>query len=150
MATNDVPPPDLTEQVNAWVWSAFGFWGLVAFAACGAVFFVYSNWDSVSRWPGMPWLLNLVTRKAMPKADSKRFSVLVARLNNDTDHEHQKLILDLLRGFEGVQVLALDRVIPANGTGARNSEKEGHEKARDYLTKAGASILILGRVLKLG
>jgi len=98
---------------------------------------IHTGLDYLSRWP-------------IPKADPNRFSILVAHLENDTNREYDRLIVEALKEFEGIQVLALDRTIPLEGPVPEEAEKGGHESARRYLKQSGASVLIWGTILGQG
>jgi hypothetical protein len=94
-------------------------------------------------------LVELCTRQPLPRADTQRFSVLVAHLENDVQGEHKNLIVEALREFPGIEVLPLDRTIPLAGPVPAEMEKQGQETARRYLEQSGAEVLIGGSVLSL-
>ena len=95
-------------------------------------------------------VLDWLPRWAIPKADPNRFSVIVARLENDTNRQQERLIIEALKEFEGIQVLALDRTISQEGPFPEEAEKRGYENAQYYLQKSGASVLIWGIILRQG
>jgi tetratricopeptide (TPR) repeat protein len=72
----------------------------------------------------------------------------VSHLDNDDDHNFEKLIIEALKEFKGVQVLRLDRLISLEGSYPEEMEKTGHKQAQEYLEKTGAHVLIWGRVIK--
>ena len=55
------------------------------------------------------------TRWPVPKADPNRYAIMVAHLENDPQAEHERLIIEALKEFEGVQTLSLDRTISLEG-----------------------------------
>ncbi|HYE27533.1 MAG TPA: hypothetical protein VEA61_04790 [Allosphingosinicella sp.] len=118
-------------------------------AAVTGGFWVWMNWPSIKDKPGVEWILDRLTREPIPKADPRRFSVAVARLENDRGREHERLILALLGEFKGVQVLQIDRRISAEHVVREEGVKKAHAKARKYLKESGASVLIWGSVLQL-
>jgi tetratricopeptide (TPR) repeat protein len=143
-------PPEAYELVREWAFYHFGIAGLIAIAVLVAAFSVYKNWDKVKIWPGIASLLAYWRRWPVPQADPSRFSILVAHLENDAQSEHERLILEALKEFEGVQTLSLDRTIPLAGSVPEEMEKQGQEEAQSYLKESGASVLIWGAVLSRG
>jgi len=96
------------------------------------------QWGTIRSLPG-------VSQKSLPKADPKRFAVAIAHLENDPDHQHEILIVEALKDFEGVQILRFDRTISiSEGTQPEEAEKAGHDKAGEYLKESGADALIWG------
>jgi tetratricopeptide (TPR) repeat protein len=146
--------PDLWELIKGWIYSYFGISGLVIlFLLLGifyGIFYVYRKWDKVKKWPGVASVVSYITRWPVPRADPHRFSVLVAHLENDANREHEHLILEGLKEFEGILVRPLDQNIPLEGPDLEEMERRGHEEARGYLKQSGASVLIWGKVLPLG
>ena len=142
--------PALGDVVKAWSFRRFGVRGLVALALIPVAFFLWTEWDKVKTWPGLAPIMTYLTREPLPVADPKRFSVVVAHLEDDVDQQHERLIVRLLQDFEGIQVLALDRTIPVKGPVPEEREREGHQVARDYLKESHASVLIWGSVLSYG
>lgn len=145
--TEDGKPPSPGEIFRKWVYSRFGVnWGFVVLILLVAASYAFMNWDKVKTWPGVIY----ATRERIPSADHNRFSVLIAHLEKDTNHEHELLIVEALKEIEGIQVLSLDRTIPLKGAVPEEMEKRGHEEARNYLRKSGASVIIWGMILKRG
>ena len=142
-------PPDLYEIIKIWVYEHYGVVGLIVLAIIGAAIYAYTNWDKVSRWPGVQWLIARLSRAPIPKADPNRFSVMVAHLEHDVNHHHEKLTLAALNEYEGIQLLPLDRTIVL-GSFSEETTKRGHETARRYLEQSGASVLICEMVLGEG
>jgi hypothetical protein len=143
-------PPKLAEWFREKVYLRFGIPGLVVIAVLAAAAYVYTNWAKVKTWPGVAPVATHLTRWPVPKADPKRFSILVAHLENDANGEHENLIIENLKEFEGVQTLRLDRTIPLEGPVPEVMEKRGQEEAQSYLKESGASVLIWGLVLRQG
>src|SRR3974390_2496025 len=149
--TDNGKPPGLGELIQKWVYEHFGVVGLIGLFLLGVAAYIYKNWDKVKTWPGVASFITWITRRKGPKADPRRFSVLVAHLENDEKGEHERLIVEALKEFEGVQVLKLDRTISLEeSTVPEEMEKRGQEKARRYLQDSGASVLIWGMVLSRG
>jgi tetratricopeptide (TPR) repeat protein len=143
--------PTLVDWVQQVIFQHFGIWGLVGLALVTAAVFVWKHWGSVKTWPGIASVLAYLSREAIPRADPHRFSVAVAHLEDDNATcNHEKLIVRLLREFEGIQVLNFDRIISVKGPVPEEQERKGHETAREYLKKSQASILIWGSVLHYG
>ena len=93
----------------------------------------------------IPWF----AQAPLPKADPQRFAVALAHFEHDKDQQYERLIREVLKDFEGVQLLQFDRTISLAGTKPEESEKEGHTQARQYLEDSGAHVLIWGLVLNL-
>jgi tetratricopeptide (TPR) repeat protein len=142
--------PDIYELVKKWAFDHFGIPGLLIIAVLAAAFWVYKNWDKVKNWPGITDLLAYRRRWKIPQADPHRYAILIAHLENDTNREHERLIIETLKEFEGVQTLRLDRTISLEGPVPEEMEKRGQEEAQHYLKKSGASVLIWGAVLSRG
>jgi len=104
------------------------------------------NWDKIRDLPGVSPIVSWTFQKSLPKADPKRFAVAIAHLENDKDRQHEVLIREALKDFEGVQVLGFDRTISPSGEG----DESGHDKAREYLKESGAHVLIWGLVHHIG
>ena len=143
-------PPQLSEIIREKIFRRFGIPGLVFLALLVGASYVYTHWQEVKTWPGVASVVTRLTRGPVPKADPSRFSVMVAHLENDPKRENERLIVEALEEFEGVQTLSLDRTIPLQGPVPEAAEKRGQEAAQGYLKESGASVLIWGAVLKRG
>ena len=137
----------LTETTRRWLIRRFGRRGLILGLVLAAAIYVYANWAQVLTWPGVAPAIQSITRSSIPQADPDRYSVLIAHLENDNGQELERLIIEALAEFEGIQVLALDRLIPLKGSIPEEAEKNGHEQAGTYLEESKASLLIWGKVL---
>ena len=144
--------PNPPEIVRRWVVQRVGVrWAAVIFATVGTAWFLFTKWDDVRKWPIVGPSVTRWNQRPIPKADPNRFSVMVAHLENDDEkHGQERLIVEALKEFEGVQVLSLDRTIPLEGSVPEAMENRGHETARGYLNRSGASVLIWGTVLSSG
>ncbi|MGQ3685677.1 MAG: hypothetical protein ACUBOA_11835 [Candidatus Loosdrechtia sp.] len=74
---------------------------------------------------------------------------MIARLENDHNREQEKLIIDDISEFKGIEVLPLDRVIKLAGPVPEEMEKRGHETALRYLKQSGGDVLIWGKIIRL-
>ena len=128
--------------ISAFFVSLFGGFGLFLFGLVVLLWWLWWNWDKIQNRPGVSSIISWISRKTLQKADPERFAVAIAHLQNDKDHEHEALIAEALKGFEGVQVLRADRTISP----LDEKVEAGHEKAREYLKESGAHILIWGLV----
>ncbi len=143
--------PDIGETLRTRVYARFGVGGLGVLAALGLAFYVWSHWADIRTWPGIVELVAWGSRGPVPKAEEGKFTVAVADLINDTeDRQLREAILALLGKYEGVDVLRLGRLIPLEGPTSDRAERAGHATAQAYLRESGATILIWGRVLRLG
>ena len=112
---NAPKPPDLWELVQAWVYQTFGLWGVVAVALLSGMVLLWWQWDSIRKLPGVAALLAWRSRRAVPKADPHRFSVMVARIAVDANDTVGNQIFEVLREFDGIQTLPLDRALAGVG-----------------------------------
>jgi tetratricopeptide (TPR) repeat protein len=147
---DDSKTPGLVELIREKIFRRFGIPGLVVLALIAAAPFVWWQWDKISKLPGVAHVVTYFSRHAIPLADPNRFSVMVAHLENDTNREQERLIVEALKEFEGIQVLELDRTIPLKGPVPEKVEKQGHESALGYLKQSRASVLIWGTALSQG
>ena len=146
----DIKPPTSWERIQRWVFRRFGVRGLIGLFFLVVAFYIYINWGNVSTLPGVAPIVEYLSRWSIPKADHDRFSVMVAHLENDANREHERMIVEALKEFEGIQVLVLDRSISLEGPVPEDMENQGHENARRYLKQSGASVLIWGTILSRG
>src|SRR5690242_16161806 len=82
---------------------------------------------------------------ALPTAPAGRLAIAVAHLERDQDREHETLVRDGLREFEGAEVLRVDRTVDPD----QPDEKNADEEARVLLRQTGADVLIWGSVISL-
>jgi tetratricopeptide (TPR) repeat protein len=143
-------PESLRDFVSQRIVHRFGFKGILALAVVSAAFFSWLNWPSIRELPGISHLVGLASRQSIPQADPRRFSVAVARLDNDPSREHERLIIRLLSDLDGVQIIHIDRTISAGSAIPEEGLRRGRMAAREYLRESNASVLIWGSVLTLG
>ena len=105
------------------------------------------QWDRVRQLPGIETIVKWVSQDSLPKADPKRFAVVLAHIEHDQNGEYERLITEALKEFEGIQLVKLDRVISLEGAYPQKKEDEGHKKAREYLQKIGGQVLIWGTLM---
>jgi len=148
--SDEAKPPTLWEMIQKKVFDRFGRRGIIVLGILLAAFGVWPQVDKVRQVPGIDKVVERINRWSVPEADPKRFSLMVARLENDENHRQQELIVEALKEFEGVQVLVLDRTISLKGPVPEKMEREGHEEARRYLKQSGGSVLIWGMVMNPG
>ncbi len=86
----------------------------------------------------------------LPKAHPGKFTVAVAHLNNDPEGKYEAIILEDLREIDWLDTLPLNRTISMDPN--RFHETDGARsdlaKAREYLRKSRAQVLIWGSVLR--
>ncbi len=134
---------------RALIYRVFGNWGVVALAILGLIFAIWVDWDDFEDAPGISALIEYVTRDSIPRAKGNKFSVAVTNLENDLDRQYQHTIKRLLRDFEGIEVLSIDRTISVDDPNSKEDELEGHRQARDFLKESGTSLIIWGRILRI-
>src|SRR6202040_1029728 len=72
-----------------------------------------------------------------------RLAIAVAHLEHDKDQEHETLLLDELRQFEGVEAVSVDRTVDPE----QPDKKIAEEEARGLLKQTGADVLVWGSVI---
>jgi tetratricopeptide (TPR) repeat protein len=143
------PIPDLMRDwFHNWLTQLVGpQWMPIIIAVAIIAWAITHYWDKITSHPFVSPVLSLIFRKRLPKADPSRFAVAIAHLDNDKNHQHEHFIVDALQDFEGIQVLSVDRTIFLKATAPEHEkQKSGHAKARQYLKKSRADMLIWGRV----
>jgi hypothetical protein len=95
--------------------------------------------------PGVESILARFNQRALPTAPAGRLAIAVAHLERDQDREHERLVRDGLREFEGAEVLRVDRTVDLD----QPDEKKAEEEARGLLRQTGADVLIWGSVISL-
>ncbi|MGD0663490.1 MAG: tetratricopeptide repeat protein, partial [Syntrophorhabdales bacterium] len=147
--STDDKPPDIMSLAWKIVSRYFkGRLGILIFIILLLTLGSWWQWDKVRQLPGINRTIVWLFEESVPKADPNRFAVLVAHIEDDQGDEFEKLVIEALKEFDGVQTLRLDRLIPLEGAYPEEMEKRGHAKAREYLTKSGAQVLIWGRVIR--
>jgi hypothetical protein len=111
---------------------------------------VWWNWDDIAKRPGVDWVIARFYQHAVPIAKAGRVTIAVAHLGDDKDREQEKLLLDGLGDFEGVETLSVGRTVewPASGT-EQAKKKKAEEEARGLLRQTGADVLLWGSVISL-
>ncbi len=141
--------PDVRELFRKWVYDRLGIPGLVLLVVLAFAGTAWLKWDDVKKWIlAYPGVADVILPPP-PRADPKRFSIMVAHLEKDTEGQLEHLIVEDLARFKGIQVLALDRVIPLGGPIPEQMETRGHDRAANYLKQTGASVLIWGSAIRL-
>jgi hypothetical protein len=111
---------------------------------------VWWNWDDIAKRPGVERVLAWFNQRALPTASAGRLTIAVAHLDNDKDGEHEKLLLDELPRFEGVEVQQVDRTIKwPTADSESEAKKKAEEEARGLLRQTGADVLIWGGVISM-
>jgi tetratricopeptide (TPR) repeat protein len=104
---------------------------------------------AASQTDAVRWIGRALSSWPLPNADTGRFSILVAELEaDDATNTNQRLVLEALRELPFVQVLRLPRRISSAGLDASTAELEGHNRAKGYLRRTGATVALWGIVLR--
>ena len=153
-STDDGSKLDANPLVNAlkklfhWLNSRFGWW---ISALVVSPFALWLSWSFVSELPYVDVVATQLRElNSMPRAQGDRFSIIVAKLGNDENGVHRRLIDDALRGrFDTeIEVLLPDRRISIGGNEKpQEAVKAGHERARALLRQANANVMIWGEAL---
>jgi hypothetical protein len=83
-----------------------------------AVIALWAGWDKVKELPGVaPLLSKAAELRGLPRAQGDRFAIVIAKLGNDKDGVHRRLVDDALRGHldREVEVILPDRTISIEG-----------------------------------
>jgi hypothetical protein len=116
---------------------------LLALTVAGG--FVWWNWDDIAKRPGVESILARFKQRALPTAPAGRLAIAVAHLERDKDQEHETLLLDELRQFEGAEAVSVDRTVDPEQPDKKIAEEEAH----GLLKQTGADVLIWGSVISL-
>jgi tetratricopeptide (TPR) repeat protein len=131
-----------------WVIEHFG---LATAAVLAAAFFMWVKWDKVKKLPGVAAVLSrLAELRSVPQASGEKFSIAIAKLENDKDGVHRRLIVVALQGRfdKEVEIHLPERSINIGDTGKpQEAVKAGHERALELLKAANANVMIWGQVL---
>ena len=83
--------------------------------------------------------------------DANKFNIIVAHLeDDDTDHQHEKIIVEGLKDVNWIDVYCVDETFSTHGTDPQKSDTAIREKAWKELKKHGADLMIVGKVIKYG
>jgi tetratricopeptide (TPR) repeat protein len=132
--------PDQWKLIRNWV----GWVGLVALI-CWGIF-----WVHISKLQGIERLVAQVSERTLPGAVPGKFNIAIAHLVGDDDKRtNEELIRESLKEeFPSVVTLSFDRLIAPDEANSEQSEREGQERARDFLATSGADVLIWGKILQ--
>jgi hypothetical protein len=123
---------------------------LLIAAVIAASFYIWSNWKDIKERPGIEGVIKRFKRRAIDKAPAGVLTIAVAHLQDDQGQKQEKLLLDELKHFDGVETLTVDRAVewPDSGT-EQVKKKKAEAKARVLLMKTGADVLVWGSVISL-
>jgi exonuclease VII small subunit len=112
---------------------------------------VWWLWDDIAKKPGVTEIVAWVERKPIVPAKPGHLTIAVAHLEDDKNQEHEKLPRDALdNDFDGAESKAVDRtiILPDADTG-QDSVAKAEEEANQLRKRAGADVLLWGRVVTL-
>lgn len=138
----------LADMLTAFGRLSRGGAALLAVAAMLGV--VWWEWEHVATLPGVAQIVSWINKEPLPKANAAKFTIAVARLENDPNGEMRNLILDELRTFRGVTILGPAQAIATGGADLEQSERRGHQQARALLANMQADVLVWGAAIRLG
>ncbi|MGH6841010.1 MAG: hypothetical protein ACREDV_02810 [Methylocella sp.] len=92
---------------------------LLALSAAAGI--VWWSWVDIAKRPFVEPIVEWFNQKALPNAPAGRLTIAVARLARDKDREHERLVRDGLREFEGAKVVKVDRTVDPD----QPNEKKG-------------------------
>ena len=119
--------------------------GAILFILFAAALLVWWKWEDIVKRPGVARFIGRFKRSAIPTAPAGRLTIAVAHLARDKDREHERLMRDGLREFEGAEVVKVDRTVDPD----QPDENKAEEEAQGLLKKTGADVLIWGSVISL-
>ena len=136
----------LKKRLFKWLNTRFGI-GLAALVLVPA--FLWFGWDKVEKLPGVSSVVEKLTDFApLPHATGNKFSLVIGKLENDSDDSHRRVIREALAGQTGVEVLLVDRIISLDANAnQQDAIRAGHERARDILKKTHADVMLWGTSL---
>jgi tetratricopeptide (TPR) repeat protein len=139
---------ELCEKFNELL-QAVGWLPAIAIAAVVGAVVIWVKWDDVKKVPGIAGTVAWLKRKPIHRARPNRLTIAVARLEDDANRAHEKLLRNALANeFEGADTKAIDRPITLPDA---DTEQEAITKATDAANKlreqAGADVLLWGSVL---
>lgn len=140
--------PDLRAVVEDWVRKRYGRLGILFLAAVTTLGLLWWQWDEIKAKPGISAIIDWLEERPVPQAAPGKFAVAVAHLDNDPNGDTERLIVEAIEEFPGVQVLRFDRRIALDQDARDEALRQAHENARSLLTGSGADVLIWGTVLK--
>ena len=110
-------PPDLWKSMQRWFYRRFGRRGFIFIALLVLIIpWIWSNWSTVQNLPVVSSIFTWFSQAPLPKADPQRFAVALVHLEYDKEQQYERLIREVLKDFEGVQLLQFDRTISLGGT----------------------------------
>jgi tetratricopeptide (TPR) repeat protein len=125
-------------------------------------------WPDIKERPGVEqiveWLEQLTP---IPTCDERNFCVAVAELGQDSTDRFGSAIVDQLENLQGmvtghesagealepnigIEVIRIPRTITTSGNKTRAAETAADEKARRYLEKSHADLIIWGTLVRVG
>ena len=136
----------LKKRFFKWLNTRFGI-GLAALVLVPA--FLWFGWDKVEKLPGVSSVVEKLKDFApLPHATGNKFSLVIGKLENDSDDSHRRVIREALARQTGVEVLLVDRIISLDANAnQQDAIRAGHERARDILKKTHADVMLWGTSL---
>jgi hypothetical protein len=104
--------------------------GAIAFLLLAAVLFVWWKSEDIVKRPGVKRFVKRLKRKPIPAAPAGHLTIAVAHLDNDEVQEHERLLLDELLQFEGVETVSIPRTVDPD----QLDKKKAEEDARSLLS----------------
>jgi tetratricopeptide (TPR) repeat protein len=115
-------------------------------AILGVVVGLLSYWEQIHAFPGVSSLIAWMSQERLPRVNPEHFAIAIAHLEHDENTVYERRLWDVLGEFEGVKVFRFDRTISLTGAQRQEVIKAGHDKARQYLKRSGAHVLIWGEI----
>ena len=117
---------------------------------------IWWNWEDFRQRPFVGDVVAWIERDELAPADSDRFTVAIAHLEDDPEQKYENLIFESLNESfatedeNAVQILRFGRLIERGGGDLEAAVAKAHQTARAYLDETEADVLIWGAVLGSG
>jgi tetratricopeptide (TPR) repeat protein len=114
------------------------------------VCFVLWNWERIEKIPAVPTIEAEIREWCCsgPPATGRKFSIVIAKLENDPDDAHRRLVREALTPDQSIEVLMIIDTIAVDGNARpQAAERAGHGRARELLKKYAADVLVWGSAL---
>jgi tetratricopeptide (TPR) repeat protein len=146
----EIKAPEIDDAIYSWLKKAFGQYSTPIFFIFLIVALTWSRWDSIVNLAGMIHIVNWLAQPRIPLANGLPFLVLIANFSGEKTRSFQKRFVAEIEKIENVSVTPLRRIIPCGEGNVNSGIDKGRERARRYLKKSGARLVLWGRLVYEG
>jgi hypothetical protein len=118
--------PDPRALVEDWVWKRYGRLGIVFLSAVTILGLLWWHWGEIKTKPGVSSIIEWLPERPLPPASPGKFGVAVAHLDNDPNGDTERLVVEAIEEFPGVQVLRFDRRIALDQDARDEALRQAH------------------------